>query len=102
MRWITSCLTDDKGNFDVAYVSLFVVMFAVLAAILIMCVMSVVSFLRCQPVVRETMALVQCVYDPQPLGIAVGAVCGGFSTALGALAGYMLATRPRKTTDGQG
>jgi len=94
VNWIRSTLTDDNGRFDVAYVSLFGVMGAVIGAIGVMCVLSAFAFYRCVPVVRETVALVTCSYDPQPLGIAIGAACGGFATALGALAGYMLATRP--------
>ncbi len=94
MNWIRSTLTDDDGRFDVAFVSLFGVMGAVIGAIGTMCALSAYSFFRCQPVVREALALVTCTYDPQPLGIAIGATCGGFATALGALAGYMAATRP--------
>jgi hypothetical protein len=95
MNWICSTLTDGEGRFDVAYVSLFGVMGAVIGSIAVMCAMSIVAYMRCTPIVRETAALVTCTYDPQPLGIAIAAVCGGFATALGALAGYMLATRSR-------
>ncbi len=93
MNWIRSTLTDDDGRYDVAFVSLFCVMGAVVNTIVTMCVVSTFAYLRCRSF-EVNGVIVNCTYDPQPLGIAIGAVCGGFATALGALAGYMLATRP--------
>ena len=97
MNWITSTLTDDTGRYDVAYVSLFYIMFAVVGAIIVMCIVSTSAYFRCQ-VFTVNGVIVNCTYDPQPLGIAIGAACGGFATALGALAGYMLATRGPRTS----
>lgn len=98
MNWIRESITDERGLADVAYVSLFGVMVAVLGAILFMCLFSGIAYWRC----TEALTInpqVLCRFDPQPLGIAVGAVCGGFATALGGLAAYMAATRrPRGTT----
>jgi len=93
MNWIKSTLTDDGGRYDVAYVSLFYIMGAVVGAIAVMCTVSTAAYFRCQ-VFTVNGVIVNCTFDPQPLGIAIGAACGGFATALGALAGYMLATRP--------
>jgi hypothetical protein len=77
-------ITDTDGIVDVSYLALFWVLVSVLGAITFVCVMTLVAFLRCSS---------NCAFDPQPLGIAVGAICTGFATALGALAGYMAATR---------
>lgn len=95
MNWIASSLQDEYGRYDVAYVSLFGVMGGVLGSIIVMTAMSVVSYLRCDTIVRETV-LINCVYNPEPLGTAIGYVCTGFGVALGALAGYMAATRPTR------
>jgi hypothetical protein len=35
----------------------------------------------------------QCAFDPGPVGTSVGMICGGFATALAALAAYMAATK---------
>ncbi len=93
MLWVKSTLTDDNGRYDVAFVSLFWVMVTVCSSISAMTAVSVFAYFRCR-VFEVGGVTVNCTYDPQPLGIAIGAACGGFATALGALAGYMLATRP--------
>lgn len=77
-------IVDASGQVDVAYLALFWVMVSVLSAIAFVCLMSAAVFLRCTQ---------NCAFDPQPLGMAIGAICAGFATALGALAGYMVATR---------
>ena len=93
MNWVKSTLTDSEGRYDVAYVSLFWVMAAVCNAIVVMCAVAAIAYFRCR-VFEVNGVTVNCAYDPQPLGIAIGAACGGFATALAALAGYMVATRP--------
>jgi hypothetical protein len=90
--------TDSDGNWDVAYVSLFGVMMATVGPIAVMTIMGVVAHLRCVPheviaKASEQVTVVACVYDPQPLGVAIGAAAGGFGVALGALAAYMAMTR---------
>jgi len=93
VNWIKSTLIDDNGRYDVAYVSLFGIMAAVLSSVVVMCTVSTMAYFRCQ-VFTVNGVIVNCTYDPQPLGTAIGFACGGFATALGALAGYMMATRP--------
>jgi hypothetical protein len=68
---------------------------AVLGAIILTGSMSVVAFFMC----TENLSVnpqVLCRYDPLPLGQAVGLICSGFGVSLGALAGYMAATRRPK------
>jgi hypothetical protein len=95
-------VTDSDGLVDVAYLALFWVMSAVLSSILFICVMSAISYARCTPMAAQVFGVaptqtiipaVTCSFDPQPVGIAVGAICGGFATALIALATYMGLTR---------
>jgi hypothetical protein len=87
-------IRDEKGLVDVAYLSLYVVTLLVLGAITFTCLMTAWSFISCIEVL-DIKPPILCRFDPQPLGIAVGAICGGFATALAALAAYMAATRPR-------
>lgn len=89
MNWLQSTLTDSEGRYDVAYVSLFGVGGTVMFSILTMCAGEVWAFAFCQPSEK----LPVCTFGSQQLGFAIGAVCGGFATALGALAAYMAATR---------
>lgn len=86
MSIFREAITDSSGVVDVSYLALFWVMVSVLGAITFVCAMTAIVFLRCNA---------NCTFDPQPLGFAVGAICAGFATALGSLAGYMLATRRR-------
>lgn len=88
MSWIRESVTDSNGQYDVAFVSLFGVGAATIGAIPFMCFMAWLSWLRCVPSDK-----VSCSFDPQPLGIAIGAAAGGFATAVAALAAYMAATR---------
>jgi len=95
VKWLRSTLTDEEGRYDVAYVSLFLVAISTLSAVPFICVVSLISYLRCVPQAVKDLPVVTCNYDPQPVGFAIGAIAGGFATALGALAAYMAATRNR-------
>ena len=91
--WVRGALTDNAGNWDVAYISLAGVGAATLGSIPFMCVMSAVAYARCVPKITETAVVQACTYDPQPLGIAIGSACAGFAAAMTALAAYMAATK---------
>lgn len=83
-------VVDERGQVDVANLALFWLMVSVLGAITFACGMSFLSWLAaCRGLAQ------QCAYDPQPLGIAVAAICGGFGVALGALGSYMRLVQPR-------
>jgi hypothetical protein len=92
MKWLREAISDQDGVADVAYISVFVVAGAVLGAIIFVCLLTAIAYIRC----TEVLAInppVLCRFDPAPLGTAIGLICGGFATAIGALAGYMAATR---------
>jgi hypothetical protein len=62
--------------------------------------MSAIDYRACAPVLTisnstdaATRNIVPCRYDPLPMGQAIGLVFAGFASLLGALAGYMAATR---------
>ncbi len=90
MSIFREAIVDTSGQVDVANLALFWLMFAVLSTITFMCFMVAFVFWRCTA---------NCTFDPQPLGMAIGAACAGFATALGALAAYMLAVRPPKKSE---
>jgi hypothetical protein len=83
-HWLRSALTDEHGQFDIAYIGMGALIVIVLGAIPSLLLMAVWALYAGRA------------FDPQPLGIAIGAVCGGFAAALGSLAGYMAATRPTR------
>lgn len=90
MSIFRGAITDEKGQVDVANLALFWVMVSVLGAITFACGMSFLAwFAGCRGAAHV------CAYDPQPLGVAVGAICVGFATALGALGAYMRLVQPR-------
>ena len=97
MNWVRSALTDETGAYDVAYVSLFGVGGTIMAAVPFMCLMSAWAYHRCVPLVKPD-TVVNCTFDPQQLGTGIGLACGGFATAMAALAAYMAATRNQRVT----
>ena len=87
-----------SGDIDAGYLAMYCVMVAVIGAIPIMCVGSLWA-MHLDPTHQ---------FHVQDLGIGVGAVCGGFATAIGAVglfrmgdkerAGVMTATATQTTT----
>ena len=99
MKWLREALTDENGVTDVAYVSIFMVTLGILAAIAFICIMSAISYFTCYHITDVGLgqrAQVPCTFDPQPVGVALAAVCTAFAAMVGALAGYMAATRRRE------
>lgn len=69
-HWLRDAVTDDRGDFDVANMGVAVVIAMTVGAVTVACVALLLG------------------KDPQPLGVAVGAIFAGFATALGALGVY--------------
>lgn len=84
MNWTRAALTDADGEFDVANIGLAVLIVLVLGSIPSLILMVALALYHERP------------FDPQPLGIAIGAICTGFATALGAFAAYQAATKKHK------
>jgi len=88
IRWLREAVSDENGQADIAYISLFALMIAVGMVVLFICVMVGISYFRCTE---------KCAFDPLPLGQAVGLISAAFfGTGLTGLAAYMLATRKPK------
>lgn len=78
MKW-AEFVTDDHSRPDTGRLALFLIMWVVLGAIPWMLIIATYS-VGADPSHH---------FDPQPLGIAIGAVCTGFGAALGALGIYI-------------
>lgn len=81
-HWLRSALTDEHGQYDIAYIGMGALVLIVLGAIPWVLVLASIALAYSRPL-----------SDLWGVGAAIGAICGGFAAALGALAGYMAATR---------
>jgi hypothetical protein len=64
--------------------------------------MSAISYHKCEPITtiskgdQSVTSVIPCNFDPLPVGQAAGLVFGAFAALIGALAGYMAATRKQQ------
>lgn len=107
MGCVREALSDSDGLVDIAYVMVAAVGLTAVAVAVFLCTMSVIDYHNCAPTLTistgadtDSRHVVPCRYDPTPLGTAIGYVFTAFAALLGALAGYMAATRrqPKPTT----
>lgn len=94
MSLLRDAIVDARGQVDVANLALVWLFISVLGAITFACAMELWAYARCSPTPAQVVnnVVIQattCAFDPQPLGLAVGAICGGFATCLTALAIYI-------------
>jgi hypothetical protein len=97
--WLHEAVTDENGVVDAAYVAVMWALAAVCGTVIFLCAMSAISYFNCYVIADVgggTRAQVPCSFDPQPVGVAIGAVLAAFAGMIGALAGYMAATRRRE------
>jgi hypothetical protein len=97
-NWLREAVTDENGVVDAAYVSIIWALAAVVSTVTFLCLMAAISYFRCYQIAdvgAGVRAQVPCTFDPQPVGVAIGAVLAAFAGMIGALAGYMAATRRR-------
>ena len=101
MNWVREAISDEKGQVDMAYVSIGILTVTAVAALIFICSMSAISYSKCMPTItletgsEDKRHIVPCVFDPLPVGQAAGLVFGAFAALIGSLAGYMAATRRR-------
>lgn len=100
MSWLREAISDNDGLADMAYIAIGALCMAAIAALGYIIVMATISYVRCTHIVdvgKDVRAAIPCVFDPLPLGQAAGLIFGAFGALIGALAGYMAATRrPQK------
>jgi len=103
VNWARQAVSDERGQVDVAYVSIMLLVIMACLSVTFILVMSVVSYVQCAPITTITQggdkmtSVVPCNYDPLPTGQAVGLIFGAFATIIGALGVYMGLTRRRGT-----
>lgn len=76
-HWVQSAITDDNGEIDVGNLGLFLLIALVVGAVPFACAMVLAR------AVLAAAWRVDFPFDVQSLGIAIGAICSGFATAIG-------------------
>jgi hypothetical protein len=110
MGWLREACSDSESQVDMAYIVIGGLAVSAIFALAFIFAMSAIDYSHCQPTISlsntpddQTRHIVPCRFDPLPVGQASGLIFGAFSALIGALAGYMAATRrtPRtvETTD---
>lgn len=108
MKWLREACSDSDKQVDMAYIVIGGLAVSAICALAFIFTMSAVDYMSCQPQIvisngdQNTRMITPCKFDPLPVGQAAGLIFGAFSALIGALAGYMAATRrqpmtPKKT-----
>lgn len=101
MGWLRDSISDEKGVADIAYISIALLVVLLVVSVLFLCTMSAISYFNCTVIAdvgQGVRAAIPCVYDPQPIGLAIAASLGAFGSPIAALAAYMAATRRSNST----
>ena len=97
MGWLREAISDTGGLADMAYISIGALTVAAIFALVFIFGMSAIDYYHCAPTVtvgsQDSRHIVPCRFDPLPVGQAAGLIFGAFGALIGALAGYMAATR---------
>ena len=96
MKWLREAISDVDGLADMAYLAIGSLTVSAICSLIYIMVMATVSYIRCTHIVdvgQNTRASIACTFDPLPVGQAAGLIFGAFAALIGALAGYMAATR---------
>lgn len=105
MGWLREAISDTDGIADMAYIVIGVLAASAVGTLIFLCVMSVVDYLRCTPIITisngdtSTRNVIPCRFDPLPLGQSSGLIFAAFTGIIGGLAGYMAATRRQPKKD---
>src|SRR4051812_47016452 len=94
MSLFKQALTDENGQGDIAYLAIAGLTIAAIGALGFIFMMSAISYARCVP------TRIACDFDPLPVGQSAGLIFGAFGALIGALAGYMAATRKQRPQQG--
>jgi hypothetical protein len=103
--WVREAISDDQGRADMAYIAIGALTVGALGALAFIFLMAAIDYVNCQPTTTLTKggeqmtSVVPCRFDPLPIGQAAGLIFGAFGALIGALAGYMAATRRRQADD---
>ncbi len=112
MDWLREAISDAEGLADMAYIVIGALAVSAIFALVFIFSMSAIDYRNCQPTITISTAtngtegmdvsaasasdsrhIAPCRFDPLPVGQAAGLIFGAFGALIGALAGYMAATR---------
>ena len=100
--WVREAISDELGQADMAYVAIGVLTCAAIGALTFIFAMSAISYYNCKPITtvskgdQSVTSVIPCNFDPLPVGQSAGLIFGAFGALIGALAGYMAATRKQR------
>jgi len=97
MNWLREAISDETGQADIAYAVIGALAGGALGSLAFICGMSAIAYFRCIPLVKPDV-VVNCSFDPLPMGQAAALIFGAFATLIGALCGYMVATRKQRSS----
>ena len=101
MSVIREAISDEHGVADIAYITIGALAVTAIFSLIFIFGMALVDYMSCTPITtiskggQDTTSVIPCRFDPLPLGQAAGLIFGAFGALIGALAGYMAATRRR-------
>jgi hypothetical protein len=104
MGWLREAISDDCGMADMAYIVIGSLAVSAIFALAFIFGMSAIDYHNCTPTLTistgdtDSRHVVPCRFDPLPVGQAAGLIFGAFGALIGALAGYMAATRRQART----
>jgi hypothetical protein len=96
VTWLREAISDENHLADMAYISIGAIAALLVGTVVYLCTMSTVSYVRCIQIDASSshgILTAPCVFDPWPLASGIAAAIGAFGAPIGALAGYMAATR---------
>ncbi len=104
--WVREAISDEVGQADMAYVAIGILTCAAVGALTFIFLMSAISYTNCKPITtiskgdQSVTSVIPCNFDPLPVGQSAGLIFGAFGALIGALAGYMAATRKQRPQQG--
>lgn len=96
MSWLREAISDSDGLADMAYVSIGGLTVSAITTLGYIIGMETVSYFRCTQIVdvaKNVRAAVPCQFNSLPIGQAASLIFAAYAALIGALAGYMVATR---------
>lgn len=104
--WVREAISDEAGQADMAYVAIGILTCAAVGALTFIFALSAISYYNCKPITtvskgdQSVTSVIPCNFDPLPVGQSAGLIFGAFGALIGALAGYMAATRKQRPQQG--
>jgi len=95
VKWLREAISDETGQADIAYAAIALLTLSATLSLGFVSLMQAISYFRCVPLVKADV-VVNCAFDPLPMGQAAGLIFAAFASLIASLSGYMLATRKQR------